>query len=134
MKKLFIMVFLTVPAKHLFSQTVTHIMGTVGHEGSYEKLSLRNTTVFDAAEIKARNIRSCTIIQPWSWKKVPDTLFIFDFDATGNINREIRFRSWDKTEKDTSYWPESELRFYDRVDTTVERNGCQRGKRRSHFL
>ena len=95
-------------------------MGTVGHEASYEKLSLRNTPIFDAAEIKARNIRSCTIIQPWNWKNDPDTLFIFDFDTNGNINKEIHFRSWDRSKKDTSYWPISELHYYDRVDSAVE--------------
>ena len=125
MKKLFVIVFLIVIANHLCSQAVTYIMGTVGLEYSYQKLSLRNTPVFDAQEIKAKNIRSCTIIQPWNWKNDPDTLFIFEFDATGNINREIRFRSWDRSKKDTIYWPESELRYYDRVDTTVER---QNGK------
>lgn len=125
MKKLLAIVFLSVLSGRLCSQTVTSIIGTVGHEGSYERLSLRNTPVFDAAEIKARNIRSCIIIQPWNWKNEPDTLFIFEFDGTGNVKREIRFRSWDRSKKDTSDWPISELRYYDRVDTTVEK---QNGK------
>jgi len=125
MKKLFVIVFLFILSGHTYSQTVTTVMGTVGHEFTYEKLSLRNTPIFDAKEIKARNIRSCTIIQPWNWKNDPDTLYVFDFDETGNIKREIHSRYWDRSIKDTTYYPVSELEYYTRIDSTVEKQNGQ---------
>ena len=125
MKKLLPIIFLFILPHGFYGQTARSVIGTVGNENSYEKLSLRNTELFDAKEIKAKNIRYCTIIQPWNWKNNPDTLRIFEFDTAGNIEREIQFRSWDITTKDTLDFPISELRYYARVDSTVEKRDGQ---------
>ena len=128
MKKLVTTVFLTILLQQVFGQDAATI---VNHslEYTYQKASLRNTPLFNAAEIKAHKIRTCTIIHPWThWdknRKVIDTLYIFDFDEDGNLKREIRFRSWDKAVKDTLYSPISERIYYARVDTTVEKQNSQ---------
>lgn len=128
MKNLFIIVFLIILSATLCGQDAAMI---VNHslEYTYQKASLRNTPLFNAEEIKANRIRSCMIIHPWTYwdkyQKIIDTLYIFDFDETGNIKREIRFRSWDKAVKDTLYPPISERIYYARIDTTVEKQNGQ---------
>src|SRR5215510_4536945 len=97
MKRLFVIVFLFIMSHSLCSQTVEQVVG-MGSDYMYRDLSLRNTPLFNAQEIKARNIRSCTIVHPWFYwdknKEVIDTLYVYDFDETGNIKREISFRTW----------------------------------------
>ena len=112
----------------LSSQTAASIVN-YSSDYMYQKLSLRNTPLFDPQEIKARNIRGCTIIHPWIYwdknMKITDTLFIYDFDSTGNITREISFRTWARGERDTTYWPISELGYFSRIDSTVHEQNDQ---------
>ena len=122
MRKLLIIGFLFILSDRVCSQTAAYVVNS-SSEHMYQELSLRNTPLFDPQEIKARNIRSCTIIHPWifgdkNMKRI-DTLFIYDFDSTGKIKKEIRFRTWTSRERDTTYWPISELGYFSRIDSTV---------------
>ena len=126
MKKLFVIVFLVIMSYSLCSQTVAWVAGGIGGgEYVYDEVSLRNTPLFNANEIKTKNIRGCTIIRSPGWNNTPDTLYIFDFDESGNIKREIRFRSWMTDNKDTIYWPVSELKHFSRIDSTKENKNGQ---------
>ena len=126
MRKLLITVFLFFLGYRFCGQTAASIVNN-SNDYMYQKASLRNTPLFDPQEIKARGIRSCTIIHPWIYwdknVKITDTIFIYDFDLTGNIKRQISFRT--REEKDTTYWPISELQYYSRIDSTVVKQDDQ---------
>jgi hypothetical protein len=116
MKKLLLIVLLNAGNIRLNSQTVEDILGRNTYY--YHLISIRNTPLFNAEEIKARGIRSCMIIEPM-YKNRTDTLFIFNFDRTGNIEREIRFMNGYLSRRDTINGPRSEKRYYNRIDSTV---------------
>lgn len=123
MKKLFlIFLLMSSGVVKLHSQTVSSIVGYSNSEYNYQELSIRNTELFDTKEIKTKRIKSCTIIHPWYyWDKkinVTDTLFIFDFDSTGNIARKIRFNSWPRDYRDTTIGSLSEKDFYSLIEST----------------
>src|SRR5258705_3305459 len=116
MKKLLLIILIIIGNIQLNSQTVQDILGINTYY--YHLISIRNTLLFNAEEIKARGIRSCMIIEPM-YKTRTDTLYIFNFDRTGSIEREIRFMNGYMSSRDTINGPRSEERYYSRIDSTI---------------
>jgi hypothetical protein len=104
-KSLVIFLALITGTQGLRSQRVSSVTGSF-FDHFYGVISLRNTSLFDAAEIKTRAIKRCYIIHPRvNWKKETyrtDTLFIYDFDPAGNILRQVRFTGWEPSQTDTT--------------------------------
>lgn len=116
MKKLLLIVLMITGNIRLSSQTVDNILGVNNYY--YHLISIRKTPLFNAEEIKTRGIRSCMIIEPMYGNRT-DTLFIFNFDRAGNIEKEIRFMNGYMSRRDTINGTWSEKRNYSRIDSTV---------------
>jgi hypothetical protein len=127
-KIFFIFCLLTTENVHLYCQNVSSVLGYSGIDYNYNKITIRNIPLFNAGEIKERGIKKCYIIHPWfSWtNNTPqtDTISIFNFYADGNIQREIRYRSWDKSMQDTIEPGSYEKRFK-KIDSTVSVQNSQ---------
>jgi hypothetical protein len=126
MKKLLFIVLCGLSAStQLNGQTVSSVLGGISFDPHYRVITIQNTKLFDAPELKARGIKRCYIIHPLrdSENKVyrTDSLYTFDFDSTGHIERTVRLLPWGASNYDTTYGNPSERRYYTRIDTVVSR-------------
>jgi hypothetical protein len=125
MKKLtFIVFLLSTGTVHLSGQNISSILGYSGIDYNYNKITIRNTPLFNKEEIKNRGIKACCIIhRALNWKSETiqtDTLAIFNFNPDGNIEREIRFGTWYINNRDTIDAGHSYSRnFAKKIDSTV---------------
>ncbi|NOT50743.1 MAG: hypothetical protein HOP10_05660 [Chitinophagaceae bacterium] len=118
MKKLFfIFLLLIIANSNINSQEVSDVLAINNH--LYDRLSIRQTPLFNKEEIKTRSISSCMIVENRYDSRV-DTLYIFNFDKDGNIEREVKFYNGYMAHRDTIYGRRSEKSYFNRIDSTVE--------------